>query len=123
MCKNVEMSLELFIVFLTGKESQIKIKVSKFIWMLNILFVFPSQRQKQIKENHKSYYAISTTYVYGQEKYLLVRSALSDQTSDRLLFGLLLCNPCVLQHPRWNANLSFCALISLPFVVMKSCMK
>lgn len=31
-----------------------------------------SQDQKLIKEEHKSYYAINTTYVYGQEKYLLV---------------------------------------------------
>lgn len=31
-----------------------------------------SQRQKTTDEEHKSYYAISTTYVYGQEKYLLV---------------------------------------------------
>lgn len=31
-----------------------------------------SQRQKTIKEEHRSYYAINTTYVYGQEKYLLV---------------------------------------------------
>ena len=30
------------------------------------------QSQKNIREEHKSYYAISTTYVYGQEKYLLV---------------------------------------------------
>uniref|UniRef100_A0A1A8JRJ2 Ras homolog gene family, member T1b n=1 Tax=Nothobranchius kuhntae TaxID=321403 RepID=A0A1A8JRJ2_NOTKU len=29
-------------------------------------------RQKTIKEEHRSYYAISTTYVYAQEKYLLV---------------------------------------------------
>ncbi|MGH0131749.1 UNVERIFIED_CONTAM: hypothetical protein FKN15_047868 [Acipenser sinensis] len=28
-------------------------------------------RQRQIREDHKSFYAISTTYVYGQEKYLL----------------------------------------------------
>lgn len=31
-----------------------------------------SQDQKLIKEEQKSYYAINTTYVYGQEKYLLV---------------------------------------------------
>ena len=30
------------------------------------------QRQRTISEEHKSYYAISTAYVYGQEKYLLV---------------------------------------------------
>uniref|UniRef100_A0A8C2WNG4 Ras homolog family member T1a n=1 Tax=Cyclopterus lumpus TaxID=8103 RepID=A0A8C2WNG4_CYCLU len=30
------------------------------------------QGQRRIREDHKSFYAISTTYVYGQEKYLLV---------------------------------------------------
>ena len=34
--------------------------------------ISPSQRQKTIREEHRSYYAISTTFVYGQEKYLLV---------------------------------------------------
>ncbi|XP_061701823.1 mitochondrial Rho GTPase 1-A isoform X3 [Syngnathoides biaculeatus] len=29
------------------------------------------QRQRRIREDHKSLYAITTTYVYGQEKYLL----------------------------------------------------
>ncbi|CAF90594.1 unnamed protein product, partial [Tetraodon nigroviridis] len=32
------------------------------------------QRQRRIREDHKSLYAINTTYVYGQEKYLLVRT-------------------------------------------------
>ncbi|RVE69411.1 hypothetical protein OJAV_G00077680 [Oryzias javanicus] len=35
------------------------------------------QRQKR-KKNHKSYYAISTTYVYGQEKYLLLHEVMPD---------------------------------------------
>ncbi|CAG5937776.1 unnamed protein product [Menidia menidia] len=35
-------------------------------------------RQKTIKEEHKSYYAISTTYVYGQEKYLLLHEVFPD---------------------------------------------
>ncbi|XP_067914630.1 mitochondrial Rho GTPase 1 isoform X2 [Heterodontus francisci] len=34
-------------------------------------------KQRQIKE-HKSLYAINTTYVYGQEKYLLLHEVLSD---------------------------------------------
>ncbi|XP_069604844.1 mitochondrial Rho GTPase 1 isoform X1 [Ranitomeya imitator] len=29
-------------------------------------------RQKRIREEHKSYYAVNTVYVYGQEKYLLL---------------------------------------------------
>uniref|UniRef100_A0A8C1RIN5 Mitochondrial Rho GTPase n=1 Tax=Cyprinus carpio TaxID=7962 RepID=A0A8C1RIN5_CYPCA len=33
---------------------------------------------KRIREDHKSYYAISTTYVYGQEKYLLLHEVLPD---------------------------------------------
>lgn len=37
-----------------------------------------SQRQKTTNEEHKSYYAISTTYVYGQEKYLLVSTDKAD---------------------------------------------
>lgn len=35
-------------------------------------------KQRQIKEEHKSLYAINTTYVYGQEKYLLLHEVLSD---------------------------------------------
>lgn len=34
----------------------------------------PHQRQRRIREDHKSLYAMNTTYVYGQEKYLLVRT-------------------------------------------------
>uniref|UniRef100_A0A673NHR7 Mitochondrial Rho GTPase n=1 Tax=Sinocyclocheilus rhinocerous TaxID=307959 RepID=A0A673NHR7_9TELE len=35
-------------------------------------------RQKRIREDHMSYYAMSTTYVYGQEKYLLLHEVLPD---------------------------------------------
>lgn len=41
--------------------------------MTVVFFFCPHQRQRRIREDHKSLYAISTTYVYGQEKYLLVR--------------------------------------------------
>uniref|UniRef100_A0A8D0DH53 Mitochondrial Rho GTPase n=1 Tax=Sander lucioperca TaxID=283035 RepID=A0A8D0DH53_SANLU len=34
--------------------------------------------QKTIREEHRSYYAISTTYVYGQEKYLLLHEVFPD---------------------------------------------
>lgn len=44
----------------------------RLMLMSIICFCFSSQDQKFIKEEHKSYYAISTTYIYGQEKYLLV---------------------------------------------------
>lgn len=45
------------------------------IWMIvtvSLTFFCPPQGQRRIREDHKSFYAISTTYVYGQEKYLLV---------------------------------------------------
>ena len=53
---------------------------------------FPPQQQRRIREDHKSLYAISTTYVYGQEKYLLVRTVLKRGIllQYHLLFGLLL---------------------------------
>ncbi|KAG7487068.1 mitochondrial Rho GTPase 1-A-like isoform X1 [Solea senegalensis] len=35
-------------------------------------------RQKTINEEHRSFYAISTTYVYGQEKYLLLHEVFPD---------------------------------------------
>lgn len=42
--------------------------------MFEVIFPPPffSQRQNIVSEEHMSYYAISTAYVYGQEKYLLV---------------------------------------------------
>lgn len=42
--------------------------------IISLTFVVLLQRQRRIREDHKSLYAISTTYVYGQEKYLLVRT-------------------------------------------------
>uniref|UniRef100_A0A8C9Y7V2 Ras homolog family member T1a n=1 Tax=Sander lucioperca TaxID=283035 RepID=A0A8C9Y7V2_SANLU len=36
------------------------------------------QGQRRIREDHKSFYAISTTYVYGQEKYLLLHEVMPD---------------------------------------------
>uniref|UniRef100_A0A8C2IHR7 Mitochondrial Rho GTPase n=1 Tax=Cyprinus carpio TaxID=7962 RepID=A0A8C2IHR7_CYPCA len=45
---------------------------------VKVAFYRLSLRQKRIREDHKSYYAISTTYVYGQEKYLLLHEVLPD---------------------------------------------
>ncbi|XP_046899517.1 mitochondrial Rho GTPase 1b isoform X3 [Hypomesus transpacificus] len=58
-------------------------------------------RQNTVKEEHRSYYAISTAYVYGQEKYLLqyfmdsktpcmMLAAKSDLQETRQLYG---CTP------------------------------
>ncbi|XP_038844363.1 mitochondrial Rho GTPase 1-A isoform X2 [Salvelinus namaycush] len=35
-------------------------------------------KQRKIKEDHKSFYSINTTYVYGQEKYLLLHEVMPD---------------------------------------------
>lgn len=48
---------------------------TKFLFTPLLIPVFhPHQRQQRVREDHKSLYAINTTYVYGQEKYLLVRT-------------------------------------------------
>lgn len=52
------------------------------------LFNIPHQRQRRIREDHKSFYAISTTYVYGQEKYLLVCST---HSSSPIWFPVNMC--------------------------------
>uniref|UniRef100_A0A4W5N595 Mitochondrial Rho GTPase n=1 Tax=Hucho hucho TaxID=62062 RepID=A0A4W5N595_9TELE len=35
-------------------------------------------KQRKIREDHKSFYSINTTYVYGQEKYLLLHEVMPD---------------------------------------------
>lgn len=47
------------------------------VMMIFLFTVCSSQSQEAIKEEHKSYYAISTAHVYGQEKYLLVNNYLA----------------------------------------------
>ncbi|KAG7281659.1 hypothetical protein CRUP_019171 [Coryphaenoides rupestris] len=50
--------------------------------------------QKEIREEHRSYYAISTTYVYGQEKYLLLHEVFPDD--DDLSDADLTKTPCMM---------------------------
>ncbi|CAF90509.1 unnamed protein product, partial [Tetraodon nigroviridis] len=50
----------------------------RHVFVLRVCFCFSSQDQKWINEEHKSYYAINTTYVYGQEKYLLLHEVFPD---------------------------------------------
>lgn len=79
--------------------------------MDNIDFIVPLQRQRRIREDHKSYYAISTTYVYGQEKYLLVRTLYLELK----LSGLLPNNHFVLPHQdRLSVNPSISNLFFVP---------
>ncbi|XP_069050748.1 mitochondrial Rho GTPase 1-A isoform X1 [Lepisosteus oculatus] len=67
-------------------------------------------RQRQIREDHKSYYAISTTYVYGQEKYLLLHEVFTDSEflSDTDLSCDVVCLVYDSSNPR---SFEFCAKI------------
>nr|XP_023685678.1 mitochondrial Rho GTPase 1-A-like isoform X2 [Paramormyrops kingsleyae] len=64
-------------------------------------------RQK-IRHEHKSYYAISTAYVYGQEKYLLLHEVLPD--TDFLSETDLSCDVvCLLYDVSNPRSFEFCA--------------
>ncbi|KPP79187.1 mitochondrial Rho GTPase 1-A-like, partial [Scleropages formosus] len=65
-------------------------------------------RQKTIREDHRSYYAISTTYVYGQEKYLLLHEVFPD--SEFLSDADLCCDVVCLVYDISNpSSFEFCA--------------
>uniref|UniRef100_A0A8C5EQC2 Mitochondrial Rho GTPase n=1 Tax=Gouania willdenowi TaxID=441366 RepID=A0A8C5EQC2_GOUWI len=65
-------------------------------------------RQKTIKEEHRSYYAISTTFVYGQEKFLLLHEVFPD--FDYLTDADLLCDIVCLVYDGNNPySFEYCA--------------
>ncbi|XP_048847309.1 mitochondrial Rho GTPase 1-A isoform X2 [Brienomyrus brachyistius] len=65
-------------------------------------------RQKKIRQEHKSYYAISTAYVYGQEKYLLLHEVLPD--AEFLSETDLSCDvACLLYDVSNPRSFEFCA--------------
>ncbi|KAF6718052.1 Mitochondrial Rho GTPase 1-A [Oryzias melastigma] len=67
-------------------------------------------RQKTIKEEHRSYYAISTTYVYGQEKYLLLHEVFPD--FDYLSDSDLACDVVCLVYDVSNPySFEYCAKV------------
>uniref|UniRef100_A0A3P9HKS5 Mitochondrial Rho GTPase n=1 Tax=Oryzias latipes TaxID=8090 RepID=A0A3P9HKS5_ORYLA len=67
-------------------------------------------RQKTIKEEHRSYYAISTTYVYGQEKYLLLHEVFPD--FDYLSDSDLACDVVCLVYDASNPySFEYCAKV------------
>uniref|UniRef100_A0A671V9A1 Mitochondrial Rho GTPase n=1 Tax=Sparus aurata TaxID=8175 RepID=A0A671V9A1_SPAAU len=67
-------------------------------------------RQKTVKEEHKSYYAISTTYVYGQEKYLLLHEVFPD--FDYLSDADLACDIVCLVYDVSNPySFEYCAKV------------
>uniref|UniRef100_A0A8C2WRY0 Ras homolog family member T1 n=1 Tax=Cyclopterus lumpus TaxID=8103 RepID=A0A8C2WRY0_CYCLU len=67
-------------------------------------------RQKTIREEHRSYYAISTTYVYGQEKYLLLHEVSPD--FDTLSDADLACDIVCLFYDVSNPySFEYCATV------------
>nr|XP_020452788.1 mitochondrial Rho GTPase 1-A-like [Monopterus albus] len=66
--------------------------------------------QKKIREEHRSYYAISTTYVYGQEKYLLLHEVFPD--FDYLSDDDMACDiVCLLYDVSNPYSFEYCAKI------------
>ncbi|XP_009872983.1 PREDICTED: mitochondrial Rho GTPase 1 isoform X1 [Apaloderma vittatum] len=66
-------------------------------------------RQRQIRAEHKSYYAINTVYVYGQEKYLLLHDV-SD--ADFLTDAETICDVVCLVYDVSNPkSFEYCARI------------
>ncbi|XP_048103409.1 mitochondrial Rho GTPase 1b isoform X5 [Alosa alosa] len=67
-------------------------------------------RQRTISEEHKSYYAISTAFVYGQEKYLLLHEVFPD--FDFLSDAELSCDVVCLIYDASNPfSFEYCAKV------------
>ncbi|XP_072539414.1 mitochondrial Rho GTPase 1b isoform X1 [Salminus brasiliensis] len=72
--------------------------------------------QKMIKEEHKSYYSISTAHVYGQEKYLLLHEVFPD--FDFLSESDLACDVVCLVYDVSNpCSFEYCAQIFKQYLV------
>uniref|UniRef100_A0A8C6GMV3 Mitochondrial Rho GTPase n=1 Tax=Mus spicilegus TaxID=10103 RepID=A0A8C6GMV3_MUSSI len=66
-------------------------------------------RQKKIRDDHKSYYAINTVYVYGQEKYLLLHDI---SESEFLTEAETICDVVCLVYDVTNPkSFEYCARI------------
>lgn len=66
-------------------------------------------RQKKIRDDHKSYYAINTVYVYGQEKYLLLHDI---SESEFLTEAEIVCDVVCLVYDVTNPkSFEYCARI------------
>uniref|UniRef100_A0A4W5RAH9 Mitochondrial Rho GTPase n=1 Tax=Hucho hucho TaxID=62062 RepID=A0A4W5RAH9_9TELE len=69
-------------------------------------------KQRKIREDHKSFYSINTTYVYGQEKYLLVRLCISLPISCFLLEEDLACDVvCLVYDVNNPRSFEYCAKV------------
>ncbi|KAM9785004.1 mitochondrial Rho GTPase 1-A isoform 1-T1 [Syngnathus typhle] len=74
------------------------------------------QRQRRIREDHKSLYAISTTYVYGQEKYLLLHEMMPD--FDFMSEADLACDVVCLVYDVGNPrSFEYCAKIYKQYLI------
>uniref|UniRef100_A0A6Q2ZII1 Mitochondrial Rho GTPase n=1 Tax=Esox lucius TaxID=8010 RepID=A0A6Q2ZII1_ESOLU len=66
--------------------------------------------QRKIREDHKSFYSINTTYVYGQEKYLLLHEVMPDM--DFLSEADLACDVvCLVYDVNNPRSFEYCAKI------------
>ncbi|ELK29977.1 Mitochondrial Rho GTPase 1 [Myotis davidii] len=66
-------------------------------------------RQKKIRDDHKSYYAINTVYVYGQEKYLLMHDiSESEFLTEAEIFCDVVCLVYDVSNPK---SFEYCARI------------
>ncbi|CAO2644467.1 Mitochondrial Rho GTPase 1 [Lemmus lemmus] len=66
-------------------------------------------RQKKIRDDHKSFYAINTVYVYGQEKYLLLHDI---SESEFLTEAEIICDVVCLVYDVTNPkSFEYCARI------------
>ncbi|XP_066560315.1 mitochondrial Rho GTPase 1-A isoform X1 [Amia ocellicauda] len=72
-------------------------------------------RQRQLREDHRSFYAISTTYVYGQEKYLLLHEVFTESellSEADLSDADLACDVVCLVYDSSNTrSFEFCAKV------------
>uniref|UniRef100_A0A674EG34 Mitochondrial Rho GTPase n=1 Tax=Salmo trutta TaxID=8032 RepID=A0A674EG34_SALTR len=69
-------------------------------------------KQRKIREDHKSFYSINTTYVYGQEKYLLVRLCISLPVSCFLPEEDLACDVvCLVYDVNNPRSFEYCAKV------------
>ncbi|XP_023575623.1 mitochondrial Rho GTPase 1 [Octodon degus] len=96
---------------LTEQESQASAITA---WLLCSIFTDVTlhksgKRQKKIHDDHKSYYAINTVYVYGQEKYLLLHDI---SESEFLTEAEIICDVVCLVYDVTNPkSFEYCARI------------
>uniref|UniRef100_A0A665VAT9 Mitochondrial Rho GTPase n=1 Tax=Echeneis naucrates TaxID=173247 RepID=A0A665VAT9_ECHNA len=80
------------------------------------LQAFLGRNLQRIREDHKSLYAISTTYVYGQEKYLLLNEVMPD--FDFLSEADLACDVvCLVYDVNNPRSFEYCAKVYKQYLI------